>query len=252
MDPSRRFEGKVAVVTGAGSGIGRATATRLAAEGALVACLDVAEDRVDALARQLCAASGTATAVHCDVADEGSVGRAFDRLVAELGPPEVVCNVAGVGGFHHTTELSLDEWHRVLGVNLTGTFLVCRQALPYLLDRSGVIVNVASTAGLIGQPYSAAYCASKGGVVMLTRALALEFLDRGVRVNAVAPGGVDTPLLSQFALPEGANPKLISRIMSPKGYAIPEQIAAAICFLASVESGYTTGSVFVVDGGLTA
>ncbi|MHB8594094.1 MAG: SDR family NAD(P)-dependent oxidoreductase, partial [Acidimicrobiales bacterium] len=114
------------------------------------------------------------------------------------------------------------------------------------------IVNVASTSGLIGSAYSAAYCASKGGVVMLTKALAVEYAGRGVRVNAVAPGGVDTPLIASFDLPEGADPKHLTRNMSRMGFSTPEQIAAAIAFLASDESGYTTGAVLAVDGGITA
>jgi NAD(P)-dependent dehydrogenase (short-subunit alcohol dehydrogenase family) len=116
----------------------------------------------------------------------------------------------------------------------------------------GAIVNTASTSGLMGAPYSAAYCASKGGVVMMTKSLAIEYAGRGVRVNAVAPGGVDTPLIGNFALPEGADPKHLHRMMSRMGMSTPDQIAAAIAFLASDESAYTTGAVLAVDGGITA
>jgi NAD(P)-dependent dehydrogenase (short-subunit alcohol dehydrogenase family) len=128
-----------------------------------------------------------------------------------------------------------------------------RATLPHMLHpHGGSIVNVASTAGLIGSAYSAAYCASKGGVVMLTKALAVEYAGRGVRVNAVAPGGVDTPLIANFGLPEGADPKHLTRIMSRMGFSTPDQIAAAIAFLASDESSYTTGAILSVDGGITA
>jgi NAD(P)-dependent dehydrogenase (short-subunit alcohol dehydrogenase family) len=187
--------------------------------------------------------------------------------------PDVVCNVAGVGGFSHTHETTDEEWARMVGINLTGTFLVCRAALVrwsarvaeepkrYRRRRSApaaevvprpAIVNVASSAGLMGQPYSAAYCASKGGVVALTKALAVEYLEVGFRVNAVAPGGVDTPLLSSFALPEDGSERLLARLVSPFGFAPPSDIAALIAFIASEEAGPMTGSIVPLDGGLTA
>jgi NAD(P)-dependent dehydrogenase (short-subunit alcohol dehydrogenase family) len=140
----------------------------------------------------------------------------------------------------------------MIAVNLTGTYLMTRASLPALLDGGGSIVNVASTAGLIGSAYSAAYCASKGGVVMLTKALAMEYADKGIRVNAVAPGGVRTPLLSDFSLPEGADHHHLYRIISRMGYCEPEQIAKAIAFLASGDSAYTTGAILPIDGGITA
>jgi NAD(P)-dependent dehydrogenase (short-subunit alcohol dehydrogenase family) len=249
---THRFGGKTAIVTGAGSGIGRATAIQLATEGAAVACLDVVVDSLDETVEALATLGGKAVAFTCDVTDEDQVRRTVDQAASQLGRPSVLCNVAGIGGFEHTTDLSLERWNRMLAVNLTGPFLTARSTLPYLLDGGGSIVNVASTAGLIGSAYSAAYCSSKGGVVMLTKALANEYAHRGVRVNAVAPGGVDTPLLKDFGLPEGADPKLLLKIMSKMGYASPAQIASAILFLASEESGYTTGAILPVDGGITS
>jgi NAD(P)-dependent dehydrogenase (short-subunit alcohol dehydrogenase family) len=249
-----RFEGRTAVVTGAGSGLGRATARRLAAEGAAVACLDIAEGAVKETVDSIdgSQSGGRAIAVACDVTDEASVAAAVERTATELGRPSVVCNIAGIGRFHHSHELSLAEWSQILAVNLTGTFLVCRATLPHLLDGGGVIVNVASNAGLMGQPYSAAYNASKHGVVGLTRGLAVEYLRRGVRVNAVAPGGIDTPLVTKFEPPEGASFKDLARIMSPLGMAQPEEIAGTIAYVASEEARYMTGSIVSIDGGLTA
>ena len=197
------------------------------------------------------AAGGTAVGYPCDVTSEGSVNDAVAALTDRLGPPRVVCNVAGIGGFYRTEEMPLERWQQILAVNLTGPFLVCRATLPHLLERGGSIVNVASNTALMGQSYSAAYCASKAGLLMFSKALAAEFLSRGVRVNVVAPGGVDTPLIGAFELPAGADMKELTRIMTPLGFSTPAEIAASVAFIASDESSYTTGSVLSVDGGLT-
>jgi len=246
-----RFTDRVAVVTGAGSGIGRAVAVRLAREGARVAALDVAEDNLAGTVETIGAEGGTAVAYRCDVTSESSVADSVAALTERLGVPRVVCNVAGIGGFYHSTEMPLDRWNAILAVNLTGPFLVCRAALPALLEYGGSIVNVASNTALMGQAYSAAYCASKAGLLMFSKALAAEYLSRGVRVNVVAPGGVDTPLIGTFELPEGADFKELSKIMTPMGFSTPAEIAASVAFLASDESSYTTGAVLSVDGGLT-
>jgi NAD(P)-dependent dehydrogenase (short-subunit alcohol dehydrogenase family) len=176
------------------------------------------------------------------------------RVVAELGPPDVVCNIAGIGKFQHSTDVTLAEWDRIVGVNLTGTFLVCRATLPYLLDRDGlgrVIVNVASTAAILPQPYSAAYCASKAGVVMLTKALAFEYRRRNVRINAIAPGGIDTPMIGSWGYPEGAPYEDFSHMVSALGFCQPEEVASTIAYLASDEARYMTGSVVTIDGGIS-
>ena len=251
--PARRFEGRTVIVTGAGSGIGRASAIRLASEGASVACLDVVPDNLDETAEALAVLGAKATVYRCDVTDEQQVRDTVNDVAGSLGRPDVLCNVAGIGTFAHTAEMPLEDWQRILAVNLTGTFIMSKAVLPYMLEPpGGSIINVASTSGLMGAAYSAAYCASKGGVVLFTKALALEYSDRGVRVNAVAPGGVDTPLLSSFGLPEGADRKHLYRITSRMGFCTPDQVAAAIAFLASDESAYTTGAVLAVDGGITA
>jgi NAD(P)-dependent dehydrogenase (short-subunit alcohol dehydrogenase family) len=247
-----RFNGHVAIITGAASGIGRATARRMAAEGASVTCLDLSFEGAQTSAAEVQADGGTALAVHCDVTDEVSVKKAIAESVAELGRPSIVVNSAGIGGFEHTTEQSMAGWNRMIGVNLTGTFLICRETLPHLLDGGGVIVNVSSTAGVMGQPFSAAYCASKGGVSMMPKALAVEYIDRGVRVNAVAPGGVDTPLVWEFGLPEGAPSKALERIMTPMGFCTPSEVAGAISYLSSDEAAYVSGSILSFDGVLSA
>jgi NAD(P)-dependent dehydrogenase (short-subunit alcohol dehydrogenase family) len=251
--PARRFEGKTAIVTGAASGIGRATAVRLATEGALVACLDVDAEAVKETASALVTLGAKALAFRCDVTDENEVNRTVDQVASTLGRPCVLCNVAGTGMFAHTLDMPFATWQRILAVNLTGPFLMSKATLPHMLHpQKGSIVNVASTSGIMGSAYSAAYCASKGGLIMLTKALAIEYAGRGVRVNAVAPGGVDTPLVANFTLPEGADPKHLHRMMSKMGFCTPDQIAAAVAFLASEESSYTTGAVLSVDGGISA
>jgi NAD(P)-dependent dehydrogenase (short-subunit alcohol dehydrogenase family) len=244
-----QFDGRVAVVTGAGSGLGRATAIQLAGEGAAVACLDIVTDAVEKTGAEI---GGTAKAYTVDVSDPKSVRAAVDAAAADLGRVELVFNCAGIGRFSHSEETPFEEWSKIIAVNLTGTFLVSQAALPYLLDGGGSIVNIASNAGLMGQPYSAAYCASKAGVVNLTKSLADEFIKRGVRVNAIAPGGIETPLQNEFAqMPEGVSWKEFRKVMSPLGNSQPEEIANIAIFVASDACRYMTGSIISVDGGLT-
>jgi NAD(P)-dependent dehydrogenase (short-subunit alcohol dehydrogenase family) len=246
----------VALVTGSGSGIGRATARRLAAEGAAVACLDVATEAIAAVAAEIndeaAAVGGRAIALRCDVTDEDNVGAVVADATEQLGAITNLCNIAGIGGFAHTPEQSLSGWDKIIAVNLTGTFLMCRAVLPGMLEHgSGAIVNTVSTAGVIGQPYSAAYCASKGGVKLLTKALAVEYMARGIRVNGVAPGGVDTPIIHNFGPPADSDWKLIERLMTPIGFAFPHEIAGAFAYLGSREADYVTGAILSIDGAIT-
>ena len=249
-----RLDGKVAIVTGTSSGIGRATAVRLAQEGAKVACLDVVEDANEKTAGRVREVGGTAFAHVCNVADRDSVRAAVDAAVDELGGVHVLCNVAGIGKFANSHDQPIEEWDRIIAVNLTGTWNMCQAVLPrYLEQGGGVIVNTASTAGVMGQPFSAAYCASKGGVVLLTQALATEYIRRNIRVNAIAPGGIQTAIIKDFSeLPEGADFTLLQKITLPDDqWGRPEEVAGVFAFLASDEARYVNGSVYKIDGGLT-
>jgi NAD(P)-dependent dehydrogenase (short-subunit alcohol dehydrogenase family) len=246
-----RYTDKVAIVTGSGSGIGRATAIRLGSEEANVACVDLDEDAAQKTAAEIAEAGGRATAYRCNVAEADDVRATVAAVAADLGAPNVLCNIAGIQHFAHSTDESLEAWQRILSVNLTGTFLMAQAVLPHILGNGGNIVNTASNAGLQGLAYSAAYCASKGGVVQLTRALAIEYWSKGIRINAVAPGGVNTPLSMNAAFPEGFDQAHLQKMMTPMGMAEPEQIASLFAYVGSDEASYMTGAIVSMDGALT-
>jgi NAD(P)-dependent dehydrogenase (short-subunit alcohol dehydrogenase family) len=248
----KRFENKVALVSGSGSGIGRATAERLAAEGAKVFCSDINEDAVQNTANQIRTNGGEATAIRCDVSNPEQVTSTVAAVVEKHGQLDILANVAGYGFFRRTTETTFEEWSRMLAVNLTGTFLMCQAALPHILRTRGAIINTASVAGVKSHPYSAAYCASKGGVVLLTKALAVEYGRKEVRINCVCPGGIETPLINEFKLPPGVSEAALVRI-SPLGrMGLPTEVAGTIAFLASEDAAYINGAAIVVDGGMIA
>ncbi len=245
-----RFGDKVVVLSGAASGIGRATALRLAGEGARLALCDVQADALEATAKEVRERGAECLVDCCDVGDEAAVRRFVAQAVAQMGRLDALCNVAGILRFDHTHELALADWERVMRVNLTGTFLMCREALPHLVEARGAVVNMASSAAMRGHPWTAAYSASKGGVVSFTRGLAIEYGKQGLRANAVCPGGVETPIHQSFHIPEGANPKLLRRIMPFTGFVGPEEVASTIAFLASGEARHINGETIRVDGGM--
>jgi 2-keto-3-deoxy-L-fuconate dehydrogenase len=230
------FTGKRALVTGAGSGIGAAVARRLAADGAEVIVADLSPE---AVANEL-----GALAVVLDVRDEEQVAPAMADL-------DVLVNCAGIGSTTNAPETTLDVWENVFAVNARGTFLCCKHAIPGMTARGGgSIVNIASVAGLVGLRNRAAYCASKGAVISLTRALAVDHVADGIRVNAVAPGTVDSPWVRRLVEDVGESLDAL-RARQPLGrLGTPEEIADAVAYLAAAE--FVTGSVLVIDGGLTA
>ena len=243
----QRYDGRVVLVTGAGSGIGRATVHRLVDEGATVVAADLAEEGLATTAKDASRPDAVTPFVG-DVSDP-AFGSAAVAAALEHGRLDTVVNSAGILRFEHTHEVRLEDWQRVLDVNLTGTFLTCQAALPALLDGGGAIVNVASTAALAAHPWAAAYSASKGGVLALTRTLAIEYAKQGLRANAVCPGSIDTPITSAFNLPEGADGKLLHRIMSPVGMGDPRLVAAAIAYLGSDDAQHVNGADLRIDGG---
>jgi NAD(P)-dependent dehydrogenase (short-subunit alcohol dehydrogenase family) len=233
-----RFAGRVALVSGAASGIGAAVAARLADEGAAVVAADVAS-----LPGGVC----------CDVRDPDACAATVAETLDRHGRLDVLANVAGIAIGNRIEDVTPDEWRRVIDVNLTGTFLLSQAALPALRESTGTIVNMASVAGIQATPYNAAYNASKAGVIMLTRTMAVELAKSGVRVNAVCPASVDTPFLRSFALPADADMDLLVRSVSPMGRLIDaEEVGAAVAYLASDDAANVNGTTLVIDGAASA
>ena len=247
-----RFDGKVAVVSGAASGIGRSTALRLAQEGASLLISDINSEALAATEAEIKALGAAVVAFAFDVADPEQCREAVAKAVAEFGKLDVLCNIAGFAKAKHLTDISDLEWQTMMNVNLSSVFYMSKAAIPHLLETKGCIVNMASSAGLEGQVYNSMYCASKAGVVMLTKSMAIEFAKKGVRVNSVCPGAVSTPLTSNFELPEDCDMDLLSKLFPLMDAAQPEEIAAAVAYLCSSEARFITGAALPIDGGQTA
>jgi NAD(P)-dependent dehydrogenase (short-subunit alcohol dehydrogenase family) len=260
-----RFDGRVALVTGAASGIGRATALRLASEGAAVAVVDRDESGAAETVALVRAAGGRAEAFRCDVASSAAITTTVAAIAASLGAVDVLVNVAGIGdtaGLEGIAGISDERWNAVLAVNLSGPFYLSRAVVPAMIERGrGAIVNVSSLAGRSKSAMGGiAYSSSKAGLLGLTRHLAFDYGPRGIRVNAICPGGVDTPMLRAAGVREArsdaeqearlARMAAYQYFMPIKRISQPEEQAAAIAFLASDEASYINGVALDVNGGL--
>jgi NAD(P)-dependent dehydrogenase (short-subunit alcohol dehydrogenase family) len=247
------FDGKVALVTGAGSGMGLATAQAFAEAGASVVLADSDEEAVRAVAEQLIAGGSLALAVRCDVTDDAQVASMIERTVSTFGRLDAAFNNAGVNSVPtETADISNDEWDRVMAVNLRGVWNCMKHELRQMLRQGGgAIVNCSSIGGLTGTAGLAAYIASKHGVIGLTRSAALEYVTRGIRVNAVCPGMINTPMAQMLT---GGDAKVLAEMVkdAPIGrFGEPEEIAAAVLWLCSPGASYVVGHALLVDGGYT-
>lgn len=253
-----RFEGKVALVTGGTSGIGEATAVRLAAEGARVAIVGRDSERGNALAERIGTEGGEAVFVEADVTQENEVSAMVDAVMSRFGGIDVLVNNAGIINFGTVITADIDEWDALMATNVRSVFLVSRSALPHMIaGGGGSVVNLGSNLGLVGTRGAAAYATSKGAIVQLTKAMALDHVADGIRVNCVCPGTIDTPLVQRQRVGRTEEQLRQSdarlRERHPIGrMGTPEEVAAVIAFLASDEASFVTGSLYSVDGGYIA
>jgi NAD(P)-dependent dehydrogenase (short-subunit alcohol dehydrogenase family) len=250
-----RLQGKTAIITGGGQGIGRAIAIAFAREGATVWVPDFFPERAKAVAEEIAKDGGTAYGDEVDVTKEDSVKAMFERAIAKFGKLDILVNNAGVEVLKSIEETTLEDFERVFAVNVRGVFLCCKHAVPHFKKNGkGTIVNMGSSAGYIGAPFQTVYCASKGAVHQLTKALALECTASNIKVNAIAPGGVQTAMLDylteEFAK-KGIDIKAFGN-MQLGGWCTPEDIALMAVYLASDESRVVHGAALQIDGGLTA
>lgn len=247
-----RFEGKVALITGAASGIGRATCERLASEGAQIFGVDINNDGLAETESLIKEAGGRIAVMTGDVTTRAGCFEIVDAAVAANGKLDVLANIAGIVRFAAATNVTEEEWRLIHAVNLDGPFFLSQAAIPHLIETKGNIVNMASNAGLMGQAFTTAYCSSKAGLVNLTKALAIEYVNQGIRVNAIAPAGTTTSLTESIEFPPDMDFELMQRYVGLRGMSDASEIAAAVAYIASDEAKSVHGSIFSIDNGIMA
>ncbi|MCI9159672.1 SDR family oxidoreductase [Anaerotruncus sp. 1XD22-93] len=243
-----RLEGKKAVITGSASGFGKETALLFAREGAEISLLDINAESAQKVATEIAKIGGRAHVMQVDVSEEESVKSAFSQALEQMHTVDILINCAGYGRSSRIQDLTLEQWRRLIDVNMTGTFLCCREIIPHMVERQcGKIVNLASICAQTGRMVAVDYAGSKSGIVGITRALALQVAADGINVNAIAPGPVVTPLFEKNYTTEQMNSLLSTIPFKRKG--TPTDIANLLLFLSSDESGWITGEVIAINGG---
>lgn len=244
--------GKAALITGAGSGIGRAVALRLAADGADVTAVDIAADRLAETVDLAGAAGGRISPRTADLTSPDACREVVRDAAEQHGRLDILGNIAGVSWAQHVTEVSVEDYRAMMALNVDAYFFLAQQAIPHLLEAQGCIVNIASNAGLMGQAYTVVYSMTKGAIVQLTKSLAMEFIKTPLRVNAIAPSHVNTTMTATFRMPSDIDWDLLGRYMGFRQAAEPEEIAGLFAYLVSDEARSIHGAILSMDNGVTA
>jgi NAD(P)-dependent dehydrogenase (short-subunit alcohol dehydrogenase family) len=249
---TKLFTDKSVLITGAASGLGRAAALAFAAEGAAVCLVDINAEGLLQTEREIKELGGNAIN-HCiDIAVKANCQHVVDLAVDRFGRLDVLCNVAGILKFGHCLAFSADDWEKIIGVNLSAPFFLSQAAIPYLIKTEGNIINVASSGAFLGEAYLVPYATTKAGLVHMTKSMAMEFIKQPIRINAIAPGGMVTPMGAQISVSEGIDVSLIHRYIGVRSPSQPEEIAKLMLFLASDNAKSVHGACFNIDGGITA